>query len=150
MVLVKNLIFCFVVVFEIASYADQVSYQLLQNMYKTYPATGSLKDKSILEANSKQLEKYFDSNLSRLLTRDIQCAKKNQGICKLDFDPIYASQDPEIKNIKMTDNQSTIDVSLFYFGQNCPIKIIYFFDKKEGKIHDIKYPDGTTLLKVLK
>jgi hypothetical protein len=149
MALAKNLIFCLVVLFEIVSYADQVSYQLLQNMYNTYPATGSLKDKSILEANSKQLEKYFDSNLSRLVSKDIQCSKK-QGVCKLDFDPIYASQDPEIKSIKMIDNQTTIDVSLFYFGQNCPIKIIYFFDKKEGKIHDIKYPDGLTLLRILK
>lgn len=149
MVLVKNLVLCLVFLFGGTSYADQITYNLLQGMYKSYPASGSLQDKSILEANSKQLEKYFDSNLSRLLSKDIQCSKK-QGMCKLDFDPIYASQDPEIKSIKMIDNQIDIDVLLFYIGQKNPIKVTYIFDTKEKKIHDVRYQDGMTLLKILK
>jgi hypothetical protein len=96
------------------------------------------------------LDKYFDKQLSSLIARDNLCKQRTQEICKLDFDPIYASQDPEIKNITYVVDKDYVDVYLFYVGIKKPIKVIYSFNKETNKINNILYQDGTSLQNILK
>lgn len=49
--------------------------------------------------NKATLEKYFAPALSALLFQDSACQIKNQGICNLDFDPLFNSQDPRITDL---------------------------------------------------
>jgi hypothetical protein len=41
----------------------------------------------------ESLAKYFDLQLTNLFIKDFECQKKEQGVCNLDFDPIYDAQD---------------------------------------------------------
>src|SRR5262245_31525957 len=45
--------------------------------------------------NKQTLSKYFDKELTALFIKDDECAKREQGVCNLDFDQIYDAQDFE-------------------------------------------------------
>lgn len=47
------------------------------------------------------LEKYFTSALAELLVRDAACQVKSQGICNLDFDLLFDSQDPRVTDLEV-------------------------------------------------
>lgn len=45
------------------------------------------------------LEKYFDPALVTLLERDATCQERVHGICNLDIDILFASQDPRVTDL---------------------------------------------------
>lgn len=52
--------------------------------------------------NKSTLEKYFAPALVDLLVKDAVCQVKSQGICKLDFDLLFDSQDPRVTDLEVT------------------------------------------------
>jgi hypothetical protein len=48
------------------------------------------------------LEKYFSPDLAKLLIDDTACEIREKGICNLDFEPLFDSQDPRITNLEVT------------------------------------------------
>lgn len=48
------------------------------------------------------LEKYFAPPLAELLIKDAACQIKYQGICNLDFDLLFGSQDPRVTDLDIT------------------------------------------------
>jgi hypothetical protein len=48
------------------------------------------------------LEKYFAPVLADLLLKDAACQVKYQGICNLDFDLLFNSQDPRVTDLDIT------------------------------------------------
>lgn len=48
------------------------------------------------------LLKYFTPELSELFLQDRQCIARTQGICNLDFMPLWDSQDPSSATVTMT------------------------------------------------
>jgi hypothetical protein len=49
--------------------------------------------------DKRTLSKYFDKELTALFIKDDECVKREQGVCNLDFDPIYDAQDFEEKRL---------------------------------------------------
>jgi hypothetical protein len=45
------------------------------------------------------LEKYFAPDLAELLVRDAVCQVRSQGICNLDFELLFDSQDPRVTDL---------------------------------------------------
>ena len=48
------------------------------------------------------LEKYFSPALADLLVKDAACQTRSQGICNLDFDLLFDSQDPRVTDLEVT------------------------------------------------
>jgi hypothetical protein len=48
------------------------------------------------------LEKYFAPALADLLVKDAACQIRSQGICNLDFDLLFASQDPRVTDLDVS------------------------------------------------
>ena len=48
------------------------------------------------------LEKYFSPALADLLVKDAACQTRSQGICNLDFDLLFDSQDPRVTDLNVT------------------------------------------------
>lgn len=48
------------------------------------------------------LEKYFAPGLADLFVKDAACQVKYQGICNLDFDVLFDSQDPRVSDLEIT------------------------------------------------
>src|SRR6266568_914145 len=50
------------------------------------------------------LMQYFDDNLSALILRDRKCSEKGE-ICRLDFVPIWTSQDPAAVDLTVEETE---------------------------------------------
>lgn len=99
------------------------------------------------------LEKYFDNKLALLISKEASCVKKNIGkLCKLEFNPMFASQDASASELSIKlSNPKNVDVQFLYPANHERIKISYDMTKtsKGWKIADIKYANSNASLKEL-
>ena len=130
---------------------------ILKNLYKAHAAQkGPFEDKE----NLKVLQQYFTKELAALIRKDAIESKGEVGA--YGFDPLYESQDPEIKNFKVgevqwggilkrdddepEDGLAIVVVTFTVSGKRRSIP--FRFDQqpdKSWKIADINYSDGSTL-----
>jgi len=104
-------------------------------------------------ASRKLLGTYFDVGLLSLFLKD---QSESQGeVGKLDFDPLYAAQDFEIKDFSVrliAQQNNSAEVAAFFKNVGTREKIVFLLsDTAQGwRITDIKYSDGRTLKGILK
>jgi len=89
------------------------------------------------------LEKYFDATLVEDLLREQRCAVRSGGICNLDFQPMWNSQDQAattVENIEDLPKAGDVRVTLNYNQTNQKGQITYHVVKtKQGwRIHDVE------------
>lgn len=58
--------------------------------------------KDLSHQSKATLEKYFAPTLADLLVKDAACQIRSQGICNLDFDPLFDSQDPRVTDLDVS------------------------------------------------
>ena len=123
---------------------------LVTDLYKQHDAKKSpffqTKDRALVD-------KYFVKATADLIWKDAVDSKGEIGA--LGADPLYNAQDTEIKNFKVGQaeikgDKAEVPVEFENFGKKN--KFIYAFVKESAgwKIEDIKYDDGSSLLKILK
>lgn len=82
--------------------------------------------------DKRGLKQYFAPALADLLLKNAACEVKYQGICNLDFDLLFASQDPRVTDLEITavrpgmvsvvftdptsDNKTKIDFKMMRIG----------------------------------
>lgn len=102
----------------------------------------------LMEQSRIVLKQYFDEKLVSLILKDRACAEK-EGQCKLDFLPIWASQDPgaEELKVKKTDKTNIIAVNFRYPSTTERIDLRYRVTKtsKGWRISDIEGKDWSLL-----
>jgi hypothetical protein len=103
--------------------------------------------------NKQTLSKYFDKELTDLFIKDDECAKREEGVCNLDFDPIYDAQDfdKETTNLQIaavTGEADSFNVTFTNLGTRT---LVYKLTNTESgwRISDIKYPEGPSLKEIL-
>jgi len=102
--------------------------------------------------NKQTLSKYFDKELTDLFLKDAECAKREQGVCNLDFDPIYDAQDFEkTTNLQIAAVEGQPDLFKVTFTNLGTRTLVYkLTDTPSGwRISDIKYPEGPSLKELL-
>jgi len=52
------------------------------------------------------LDRYFSPDLTALFLQDESCQSKTKEICSLDFDPLFASQDPGATDLEIGEAKS--------------------------------------------
>ena len=99
------------------------------------------------------LERYFSPNLVSLLLEDRQCVLRTHEICKLDFSPLWASQDPGATELRVVQGalRGWVLVRFRYPSNGETIKLNYRLVKTRAgpRIADIRYDSGTTLVSIL-
>ncbi len=88
-----------------------------------------------------------------LILQDRACAARTHGICRLDFDPLWASQDPDGAHgvkVQSPDSLNVVRVALRYTN-GYEVALGYRMSRtKEGwRIADIDYASGPSLLTIL-
>jgi hypothetical protein len=71
---------------------------VVEELYRDYAWVILIDEPSLanlIDQPEKELKKYFTEPLANMILRDRQCARKTKDLCRLDFDPIYDSQDPD-------------------------------------------------------
>lgn len=100
------------------------------------------------------LSKYFDDELTALLLKDSECARRTKGICNLSFSPLWASQDPGATDLRVTGtaDPATVAVTFRHPGQQAPTKLQYRLRRTPAgwRIQDIVYDEIGSLVKLLK
>jgi hypothetical protein len=109
----------------------------------------------VLSYQSKSvLVRYFDPVVTSLLLQDANCQVKSAGICHLDFDPIFASQDPSVADLEIGEASAGVIPVTFKNPANdqktkLDFKVVMISGK--WKIADIVYGnmDGVSLKQIL-
>lgn len=102
--------------------------------------------------NKQTLSKYFDKELTALFIKDDECKKREQGICNLDFDPIYDAQDFEkTTNLQIAAVAGQPDLFNVTFTNLGTRTLVYKLTNTPSgwRISDIKYSDGPSLKEIL-
>ena len=97
--------------------------------------------------------RYFSPRLVRLLRNDRQCVARMRAFCKLDFSPIWASQNPGAARLKVVlgDSPASVDVFFDYRGngQRIGTKFLLVRSGPRWLIDEIHYADRQELRKIL-
>jgi hypothetical protein len=100
------------------------------------------------------LRRYFDDSLTNLILADRACAERTHEVCRLDFSPIWDSQDPAASGLKVsvTKDPSVVRVTFRYPGSNEPMDLSYRMTKTQTgwRVHDIAYKSHESLLTLLR
>ncbi|EOH6037742.1 hypothetical protein [Acinetobacter baumannii] len=123
------------------------SKDLITNLYKNYPVDGN---KIIESADRKTISRVFSNQLTNMLVKDYECGSNLNGVCNIDFNILIHSQDTpnKYKILQDTDNLVTVKVEYHQYSE-----FINFVINKESsckKIRNIKYDDGSDLIKMLR
>lgn len=134
---------------------------LLKSLYKTHEAhKGPFFDRK----NHQLAEQYFTKELAALIVKD--AVKSDGEVGAYDFDPLYGSQDPQLKTFKIGEvqwggiqkgadksgNEGAALVTVTYKEDGKRREIRFAFEQqpdKNWRISEIHYPDGTSLLQIL-
>ena len=130
-----------------ASPSQPRAAETIVSLYKAYAWEAVIEqpDESsagLFQQPRSTLEKYFSTHLAALILRDRQCQVRTGEVCRLDFSPIWASQDPQATELEVipTRNPSVVSVQFHYPGTNKTIKLIYTLSKTANgwRISDIQ------------
>jgi Protein of unknown function (DUF3828) len=104
-------------------------------------------------ASKKLLGAYFEKGLLSLFLKDESESKGEVG--KLDFDPLYAAQDFDIKDFSVAlvaEQKDSAEVTASFKNIGTSKKIVFLLlpSAQGWRITDIKYSDGSTLKGILK
>jgi len=103
--------------------------------------------------DKRTLSKYFDKELTALFIKDAECQKREQGVCNLDFDPIYDAQDfeKETTNVQIAAVAGQPDLFKVTFTNLETRMLVYRLTNTPGgwRISDIKYPEEPSLKEIL-
>jgi hypothetical protein len=107
----------------------------------------------LIEQPEPILRRYFDDRLTALILRDRACVAKSHEICRLNFDPIWASQDPGATELKVfpATSSNIVQVQFRYPGDKARIKLSYRMMRtaRGWRIADIEYPSSRSLSMIL-
>ena len=110
--------------------------------------------KTIEEQSQDVLSRYFSPELVILFLREANCNAIRHGeLCNLDFDPIFASQDPAASDLVISSAENdSVAVRFIYPANGTKVNLLYNLAKfkEKWRITDIIYPgDSTTSLKAI-
>jgi ABC-type transporter MlaC component len=132
--------------------ADAVVSQLYKDF--AWEAVPGHADKpGLIDQPRAVLRRYFDDSLTNLILGERACVEQTHEICRLDFSPIWDSQDPAAKGLKVsaTKDPGIVNVTFRYPESNELMELSYRMTKtKDGwRIHDITYHSHASLLSIL-
>jgi hypothetical protein len=124
--------------------------ELIRSLYRFHQPW---KEQANWFGDKRTLSKYFDKELTDLFLKDAECEKQQEGVCNLDFDPIYDAQDFDEKpiNLQITAVAGQPDSFKATFTNLGPRTLVYRLTNTPSgwRISDIKYAEGLSLKKLL-
>ncbi len=99
------------------------------------------------------LLKYVDTSLARLLIADQTCLARGEGICNLDFAPLWGSQDAQASDLEIapTSDPTIIRVKYTVTGSDQQVTVDLLMTRIPAgwRVKDIVYEGGNTLKGIL-
>jgi hypothetical protein len=138
--------------------ARRTPTQVVTQLYRDYSwevdSRSRAKDAiSLIDQPASELARYFDSELVSLLIADRECVRRSGEICRLDWDPIWDSQDPAAEDLTIRSIQTNVVVVRFrhpFTGEERKLDYHLVKTMAGWRISDIRYQNGTSLLRTLR
>lgn len=131
-------------ILSFACTAEDARRDVVERLYKEYAwetQPGISKRTPFFNEKLGVLEKYLSKSLVNLLIKDRKCAERTREICRLDFDPMWNSQDPEGAKSRVANINpgNTVSVAITYPGQPPQALAFDLVQTETGwRIHDIR------------
>lgn len=127
---------------------------VVTNLYREFAFEAVLEEPVVAGfagQDKKGLLRHLTPELTDLLLNDNHCATTTREICRLDFAPLWASQDPSGSTIGIQSSTAPDTVVVRIRQGNHSSKIHYHLTKTQAgwKIQDISYGKGRDSLKKL-
>lgn len=140
-----------------AVYAAESEIDFIKRFYARYSWEASnSQSKSrtkFIDEPRAELQKYLEPRLAEALIRDRRCVRQTREICRLDFSPMWASQDPGAMELLFQQDYeaSRVKVSFTYPSNGKRIVIDYNLTQttQGPRIKDVYYSDGSALSHIL-
>ena len=99
------------------------------------------------------LRQFLTPELAKLLQQDRKCAARTHEICRMNFMPLWASQDPGATELKIVNGSHVgeVVVSFIYPSTQEKVSLRYVMVNhgKGWRVSDILYAEGVSLKKIL-
>jgi len=117
-------------------------------------STPELGELGLLDQPKQVLQRYFTPEITELILRDRSAAEKTGEVPRLDFLPLWDSQDPAAVDLRIALGSSPNGVLVTFSRPNSagPVRISYRLSKLAAgwRIADIEYSGGYSLAKILR
>ena len=117
-------------------------------------ASSEFREPGLIDQPKPVLEKFFTPGLVELLLRDREEMARTGEIARLDFLPLWNSQDPSASELKVTagSKPNTVEVSFAALGAEQRIVLTFVLEETSDgmRISDIEYAGGYSLAGLLK
>lgn len=142
----------------LAQAADGTQVALLSQLYSDFAweATGGddgETGRTFVDQPKAILLRYLEPQLATLLLRDRDCVRRSSEICRLDFAPLWDSQDPDAADVSFTqpDGVPNAVVAHIRDHRGAVVSITYRLQRTEAgwRIADIEYASGHSLRAIL-
>ncbi len=142
----KLALFLTLAIVSCAHAAEDARLAVVKRLYQDYAwetEPGVSKRTPFFSDKSSVLNRYLTQSLSRLVLEDQQCSERTGGICNLDFEPMWNSQDPEGAKFRFVGigQSNSIAVEIAYPGQRSVTLAFDVVNTRDGwRINDIRSP----------
>lgn len=141
----------------LAADGGRADVSVVRSLYDDFAGETVLGDpetqKQLLDQPRAVLARYFTPELTSLVRQDRECAARTKDICKLDFMPIWASQDPSGATVRIAGESTLGEVAVeVRYPNGEKRKLIYRLRMMPigWRIADIIYADtGESLSRIL-
>lgn len=123
--------------------------ELVTQLYKQYACEAvieipELSNCSLLDQPKSTLLHFFDPRLAQAITQDRTCTKKSRELCRLDFMPLWDSQDASgaIVSVSEGKNPTTVIADINYPQTKRQLTYSLKKTKRGWRIVDIAYGDS--------
>jgi hypothetical protein len=99
------------------------------------------------------LERYLEPSLATLILEDRACVERTREVCRLDFMPLWNSQDPAPSDLRVGAGATTSEVLVRLRPSPVDEEVSFRFEMVRTaaglRVHDIVYADDWSLRKAL-
>jgi len=85
----------------VSAEAQVVAHLYRDFSWQAFATQGELFGESLEQQRKEVLARYFSGQLVELLIKDADCQTRERGLCRLDFDILFDSQDPVVTDLKV-------------------------------------------------
>lgn len=98
-------------------------------------------ENGFLDSSREILLSYLTPSLAQLIIKDRKCAADTHKVCKLDFLPLWNSQDPSSARIRIlpTKMKERVEVQLQYGSETRVLTFFFTRTNRGWRIRDIGY-----------
>jgi hypothetical protein len=133
--------------------------QLVEKLYREFAweavmSGPGFRQPGLIDQPKSVLERFFTPEITGLLLKDRAEAAAAGEVGRIDFLPLWASQDPSAADLRITagSKPNTVVVSFLPQGAKSATELVFIVEDTPGgaRIADIKYASGSSFAALLK